>query len=76
MAMFSGSRNPMVIVKIHLYRVTLNFKVMCFSWKGCYYHDLHLQGHGVIIQDLFIDFRLLDPTNIDIDTKIVFLACF
>ena len=49
MGIVSGSRNPMVIVKIfYLYHVTLKLKVIDLVHMAMKpFHDLHFQGHGV-----------------------------
>ena len=58
--MFSGSRCPIVIVKMfYLCRVTLKLKVICVHSEVDNVHDLHIQGHGVTPQHSVTDIRTL-----------------
>ena len=75
MGMFSGSRNPMVIVKIfYPYRVTLKLKVIAFV-HGCGATPWPSLSRSWSGSTAFIHrfSNSLIQKNIDIDTKITFL---
>ena len=78
MGIVSGSRNPKVIVGIfYLYHVTLKLKVIDLERDRVYLFMTFTFKVTECLHSIYLSiFELLDPKNIDIDTKITFLACF